>query len=179
MTRTVSKIRFKAQLLQPAKSGKGDDWTFLVLPKNASAKLPTRSMTAIEGTINGFQFLAVLEPDGQKSHWLKVNRKLSKVVGAKAGDEVTLEIAPVAEEPEPEVPVDLCKALATAEPKAGSVWEGITTNARRDWILDRFRQASRDARTPDQKCLLDASGREATSLLLRPFRILQQKLERS
>lgn len=39
--------------------------------------------------------------------------------------------------------------------------------------LDHLPQAARDARAPDQKCLLDARGREATRLLLRPVRVLQ------
>jgi hypothetical protein len=39
--------------------------------------------------------------------------------------------------------------------------------------MDHLRQAARDARAPDQKCLLDARGRETTRLLLRPVRVLQ------
>ena len=39
--------------------------------------------------------------------------------------------------------------------------------------LDHVREAARDARTPDQKCLLDARSREATRLLLRPVWVLQ------
>jgi len=74
MTKTA-KIRFKVKLLRPAESEKGESWTFLILPKNASAKLPSRGMTAIEGAINGSPFQATLQPDGQKSHWLKVDRK--------------------------------------------------------------------------------------------------------
>ena len=70
-------------------SEKADSWTFLILPKTASAKLPSRGMTAIEGTINGVPFQAELEPDGQKSHWLKVDRKLREAAGADAGDVVT------------------------------------------------------------------------------------------
>src|SRR6266566_10000800 len=112
MTTTRSKIRFKAKLFRPAESEKADSWTFLTLPKNASAKLPSRGMTAIEGTINGFPFQATLEPDGQKSHWLKVDRKLGKSAGAEADDTVALEIAPAGKETEPEVPTDLRKALA-------------------------------------------------------------------
>jgi Domain of unknown function (DUF1905)/Bacteriocin-protection, YdeI or OmpD-Associated len=143
MTKTDSKIRFKAKLLRPAMEParpradhreKDDSWTFLILPKTASAKLPSRGMTAIEGTINGFPFQAMLQPDGQKSHWLKVNRKLSEAAGVDAGDVVTLEIAPAAEEPEPTVPTDLRKALAAAAPKARALWSDITPNARRDWI---------------------------------------------
>jgi hypothetical protein len=111
---TASKIRFKAKLFRPAEGEKGESWTFLNLPKDASARLPSRGMTAIEGTINGFAFQAVLEPDGQKSHWLQVDRKLGEAAGADAGDVVTLEIAPAADEPEPTVPADLRKALAAA-----------------------------------------------------------------
>jgi hypothetical protein len=170
---TKTSIRFKAKLFRPAESEKGESWAFLILPKNASAKLPSRGMTAIEG-INGFPFQATLEPDGQKSHWLKVNRKLSKSAGADAGDFVTLEIAPAGKETEPEVPTDLRKALATATPKARALWSDITPNAapRLD-PLDHLPQAGRDARAPDQKCLLDARCREATRLLLRPVWVLQ------
>jgi hypothetical protein len=100
---TKPSIRFKAKLFRPAESEKGESWTFLILPKNASAKLPSRGVTPIEGTINGFPFQATLEPDGQKSHWLKVDRKLSKSTGADAGDIVTLEITPAGKNTEPEV----------------------------------------------------------------------------
>ena len=134
MTKATSKIRCQAKLLQPAESAKSDSWTFLVLPKAASAKLPSRGMTAIEGTINGVPFQAALEPDGQKSHWLKVDRKLRKAADANAGDVVTLEIAPAAKETEPELPADLRKALAAAAPKTRALWSDITPNARRDWI---------------------------------------------
>jgi hypothetical protein len=75
-------------------------------------------MTSVEGTFNGLAFRATLEPDNQGSHWLKVDRKLREAAGAEAGDIVSLEIAPVAEEPEPTVPADLRKALATAHSKA-------------------------------------------------------------
>ena len=86
MTRT--KIRCKAKLLRPAVSPNADSWMFLILPKNASAKLPSRGMTPIEGSLNGIPFQALLEPDGQKSHWLKVDRKVRKAAGADAGDVV-------------------------------------------------------------------------------------------
>jgi Bacteriocin-protection, YdeI or OmpD-Associated/Domain of unknown function (DUF1905) len=133
MTKTAPKIRFKAKLLRSGESEKGDSCTLLILPKNASAKLPSRGMTAIEGTINGVSFQATLKPDGQKSHWLEVDRKLSEAAGAEASDVVTLEIAPAAQEPEPKVPADLRKALA-AVPKARALWSDITPIARRDWI---------------------------------------------
>ena len=165
-----TKIRFKAKLLRPAmeparpraeQRAKADSWTFLILPKNASAKLPSRGMTAIEGAINGVAFHAVLEPDGQKSHWLKVHRKLSESARAEAGDVVTLEIAPAAEEPEPEVPAELRKALATAAPKARKLWSDITPVARRDWIhwITSAKQPETRMRRIKNACSMLAGGK--------------------
>src|SRR5260370_15076333 len=111
MTKTASKIRFRAKLFRPAATAKIGSWTFLILPKDASAKLPAQSMTTVEVTINGFPLRATLEPDGQRSHCLRVNRKMREAAGADAGDVVTLEIAPSGGEPEPRVPADLRKAL--------------------------------------------------------------------
>jgi hypothetical protein len=178
MTKTKTSIRFKAKLLRPAmeparplarrsvaKAARADqrlktDWTFLILPKNASAKLPSRSVTAVEGTINGFPFEAVLEPDGQKSHWLRVDRKLSEAADAEAGDVVTLEIAPASKEPEPEVPADLRKALGAA-PKAKALWSDITPNARRDWIfwITSAKQEETRSRRIKNACSMLTSGK--------------------
>jgi hypothetical protein len=134
MSVQTSRIRFKAKLNRPtASAAKAGSWTFVTLPKAASAKLPSRGMTSIEGTINGHPFRATLEPDGNRSHWLKVSRKLREAAKAEVGDIVTLEIAVNRKEPEPRVPSDLRKALASA-PKARAVWKDITPVARRDWI---------------------------------------------
>jgi hypothetical protein len=161
MTTTRSKIRFKAKLFRPAESKKAGSWTFLVLPKNASAKLPSRGMTAIEGTINGFPFQATLEPDGKKSHWLRVGRKLGKSAGAEADDIVMLEIVPAGKETELEVPTDLRKALAAADSKARAVWSDITANARRDWIhwITSPKQAETRARRIKNACSMLAGGK--------------------
>jgi hypothetical protein len=117
-------------------------------------------MTAIQGTINGSPFQATLEPDGQKSHWLKVDRKLSEAAGAEAGDVVTLEITPATEEPELEVPAYLRKALAAA-PKARALWSNITPVARRDWIqwITSAKQAETRARRIKNACSMLAAGK--------------------
>jgi hypothetical protein len=157
----VTKIRFKAKLCLPAESTKTRSWSFLILPKNASAKLPSRGMTAIEGTLNGHPFQATLEPDGQKSHWRKVHRKLSEAAGVEPGDVVTLDIASAVEEPEPAVPLDLRNALAAAAPKARALWSDITPIARRDWIhwITSARQPETRVRRIKNACLMLASGK--------------------
>jgi hypothetical protein len=129
----------------------------------ASAKLPSRSMVSVEGTINGSTLRATLQPDGQGGHWLKVERKLREAAGAEAGDIVTLEIAPVApsQAPEPKVPADLRKALASASAKAKDVWSDITPIARRDWIhwIVSAKQAETRARRIRNACDMLAKGK--------------------
>lgn len=159
MARTSTKICFQARLLRPAAAARSS-WTFLVLPGEASAKLPTRAMTTVEGTINGHPFRATLEPDGRKSHWLKVSKKLREAAGAQAGDMVSLEIAPSEKETEPRVPADLRKALAAA-PKAMELWSDITPVARRDWIqwITTAKRAETRARRVEDACEMLASGK--------------------
>jgi len=52
---TKSTIRFSAKLFRPKPNEKTGSWT-LTLPKNASAKLPSRGMTMVEGTIKASLF---------------------------------------------------------------------------------------------------------------------------
>lgn len=159
MTRTAPDIRFKARLSRPA-SPKGATWTFLLLPRDASAKLPTRSMTAVEGTFGGHPFAATLEPDGQGSHWLKVDRKLREAAGAQPGEQVELEIRPAERQPEPHVPPDLRKALDAA-PEAKATWSDITTIARRDWIqwITSAKRPETRVRRIDNACDMLGSGK--------------------
>ena len=181
-SKIASTIRFSATLFRPAATAKAVSWTFLTLPKEASSKLPSRGQTTVEGTLNGLSFRATLDPDGQGGHWLKVDRKLREAAGGlapglEAGDVVTLEIAPVAEEPEPKVPPDLRKALAAAPSKAREVWSDITPAARRDfihWITSGKKAETRVKRIATacdmlakgkrRPCCFDRSGMYSNSL---------------
>jgi hypothetical protein len=116
-----------------AKLSKIGSWTILRVPESASAKLPSRGMTMVEGTINGHGFKTALEPDGKRSHWFRVDEKLLKAAGAEAGGTVKLAIEPTKDWPEPEVPADLKKTLMAA-PRARALWTDITPNARWDWV---------------------------------------------
>ncbi len=123
----MATIRFEAQLLTIG------SWTVLRLPKSASALLPSRAMTMVEGTINGSRFQAPLEPDGKGSHWFRVDETVREAAAADAGDTVRLEIEPAEEWPAPEVPADLQNALVTV-PRAHTLWMQITPHAQWDWI---------------------------------------------
>ena len=91
-------MRCKARLLRPAEPSDAR-WSFLVLPAAASAKLPTRSMVSVEGELAGQPFQATLEPDGQGSHWLRVEPGLREAANVAVGDTVALVLTPMAQEP--------------------------------------------------------------------------------
>lgn len=160
MGQDVARLRFKAKLLRPIKSGEAEAWMFLVLPKSVSKKLPRRGRTSVDGTINGHHFRATLEPDGQLSHWLKVSEELREASGVKVGDTATLEVAPMAKEPEPKLPPDFREALA-ATPEAKTVWNSTTTLARVDWIhwIESAKQAKTRKSRVENACDMLVSGK--------------------
>ncbi|MGD9690213.1 MAG: YdeI/OmpD-associated family protein [Phycisphaerales bacterium] len=127
-------IRFKARLQRPKTDENPDDWSFLTLPPVASSRLPSRGMVSITGTFDGAPFQATLNPDGNGGHWLRVPRALREQSGARVGGTVSLEIAPMDQEPEPDVPADLGKALAAASTRTRAAWSDITPAARRDFV---------------------------------------------
>jgi hypothetical protein len=157
---TKSTIRFSAKLLRPEKTERIGSWTLLALPKNASAKLPSRGMTTVEGTISGLPFRAALEPNGKGSHWLRVNKAMHDGARADGADTVTVEITRAGQEPEIRVPMDLRNALAAA-PLAQAGWEDITPMARRDWIfsISSAKQPETRSRRIEKACDMLASGK--------------------
>jgi len=139
LDRFMPKIRFQARL-----AGIGSQ-TILRLPDAASSKLPSRGMGMAEGTFNGHAFEAPLEPDGIGSHWFRVSTRLLKAAKAKVGDSVSVALEPMALWPEPKVPEDLARALASA-PQARRLWSNITPLARWDWIRWIGSTRNRDTR---------------------------------
>jgi hypothetical protein len=153
-------IRCKAKLMRPVMRGKDTGWSFLRLPGDASSKLPSRGLVTVEGALAGHTFQATLQPDGDGGHWLRIDKALRERAGVAAGDTVALEIAPVADEPEPKVPADLRKALA-ADAAAKATWSDITPVARRDWIfwITSPKKAETRTRRVGTACSMLASGK--------------------
>jgi len=160
MSQDTATLRCKAKLLRPAGAGERGSWAFVVLPKSVSEKLPRRGRTSVDGTLNGHHFRATLEPDGQLSHWLKVGKELREAAGVKPGDTVTLEVAPVAKEPEPKLPPDFRAALA-ASAQARAVWKATTTMARIDWIhwIEPAKQSATRQSRIENACDMLAAGK--------------------
>jgi hypothetical protein len=152
--------RFEATLLRPAHTGDAPGWAFVVLPKAVSATLPRRGRTTVTGTLNHHPFQATLEPDGQLSHWLKIAPALLRAADLRPGQTVVLELAPVEEEPEPELPPDLRAALASS-PAARQNWDATTALARLDWIhwITTAKQAKTRTKRIADTCAMLAEGK--------------------
>lgn len=161
MAQVDTASQFSARLLRPQAPADGDSWAFVVLPKEASAKLPRRGRTSVEGTLDGCAFKALLEPDGQLSHWLRIDAALLKEAGANFGDVVVFEVIAITQEPEPAVPADLLTALQAC-PESRATWDASTTIARLDWIhwLTSAKQAKTRAKRISDACDMLAAGKK-------------------
>ena len=126
-----------------------------------TAKLPRRGRTTVEGTINGRHFNALLEPDGQRSHWLRIDGELLEASGAAVGDVARFEVMSVEQEPEPEVPADLLESLL-ASPESRATWDNTTTVARLDWIhwITSAKQAKTRTKRINDACDMLAAGKK-------------------
>ena len=99
----------------------------------------------MQATINGHTFRTVLEPDGNRGHWMNLDEKLQRVAGVSVDDTATVEVEPIKEWPEPSVPADLGRALSAARPKIRDLWKAITPMARWEWV--RWVNATKNADT--------------------------------
>jgi hypothetical protein len=120
-------IRFDAQVREVG------GCTVLRLPDYASAELPSRGQVAVDGVVNRQEFRTVLEPDGRRGHWLKVDEQLRRALAVREGESVSVEVAPCKDWPEPRLPKDVQAALAGA-PDISALWEDITPMARWEWV---------------------------------------------
>jgi hypothetical protein len=152
-------VQCESVLQRPA-TPRNARWTFLVLPREASARLPTRGMATADVELGGHRFRATLQPDGRGGHWLKVSAAQREAAGLQVGDRVAVALRPAPEALEPQVPADLRRALAGA-PDAAWQWSALTPAARRDWVqwLDSAKQAATRERRIASSCDMLAAGK--------------------
>lgn len=125
-----------------------EDQTIARLPADASASLPSRGQVAVTGSANGHDFSTVVEPDGRRGHWIRIDDALREAIAVEAGGTVELELTPTKEWPEPAVPEDLQAALDHA-PDTEDVWSSITPMARWEWV--RWVKATKNPQTRERR----------------------------
>lgn len=101
------------------------------LPNEVSVSLPSRGQVAVTGTINGAEFMTVVEPDGMKGHWISLSNELGDEF--EEGERLAIELTVAKQWPEPQLPEDFVAALAAAPDLVGH-WQSITPMARWEWV---------------------------------------------
>lgn len=137
----MTRISFEANLLEI------NTWIVIKLNEEASSMLPSRGMGMIEGTINSIPFQSAVEPDGRKGHWFEVDQKLFDKIGLPIGSSVSLEVEPLSDWLEPQVPKDLMSTLITEE--LTQTWEDLTTKAKWEWI--RWIRSTQNSKTREKR----------------------------
>lgn len=152
---------FHASILRPADMQNRADWAFVLLPFEVSAALPRRGRVTVNGTVNTCPFQIVAEPDGQKSHWLRLDNALLAASGCRFGDTAYFTLEAAKQEPDPQQPADFASALA-AQSAAVATWQSTTTLARLDWIhwIESAKQASTRAKRINDACNMLAQGKK-------------------
>ena len=132
-----------------------------MLPRDISEKLSRRGRLSVSATIKGVDFVTTLQPDGQLSHWLRVEQAMLNRCKLKIDEWLTVEIATLEKEPEPALPSDLHDALLNS-PLAMTVWQQTTTIARVDWIhwIESAKQAKTRIKRIEDACDMLASGKK-------------------
>ncbi|WP_404390155.1 DUF1905 domain-containing protein [Humibacillus xanthopallidus] len=126
-----------------------EDTVIVRLPQAASEQLPSRGQVAVQASLAGHRFDTVVEPDGRRGHWIRVDEALQRAAGVSPGDIAEASLHVVPDWPEPEVPDDLASALADAPAKIQDVWQDITPMARWEWV--RWVQATANPQTRQRR----------------------------
>lgn len=117
----------------------------LRLPDEASKQLSSRGQVAVQAVSNGYEFVTVLEPDGEWGHWMNLTDEIIRQAALRADTAVTLTVTPTKQWPEPTIPDDVATALEQAPQKVIDKWHDITPMARWEWI--RWIQATKNPAT--------------------------------
>ncbi len=148
-----SPIRCDAELLHI------EGTLLLRLADDTSRRLPSRGQVAAHASINGHDFATVVEPDGRRGHWVRVDPALLEAGGLAAGETVHLTLEVTKDWPEPEVPRDLADALDGGPAAVRELWEAITPMARWEWV--RWVRATRNPATRQRRVDVSVSKLDA------------------
>lgn len=102
------------------------------IPLDSSKKFPSRGMVMVQGTINNLNFKAPLEPDGKGSHWIEVSTLLSEEAGISIDKTILLNIEPINEWIEPEIPEDIMNEIINLD--VLNQWNSINAKSRWEWV---------------------------------------------
>jgi hypothetical protein len=148
-TSTAASVSFSAPIVEI----KGQK--IVLIPEEKSVAFSSRGQVSVRGSVNGYAFSTVLEPDGRWSHWFRIDAEMHEALALKTGDDVAVELEQVNEWPEPAVPEDFAEALGEAPDNIQQLWSDITPMARWEWV--RWINATREQTTRQRRVQVSIS----------------------
>lgn len=100
--------------------------SLIVLPIEVSKALPSKGMVMAKISIDQYQWISPLEPDGRECHWFLLPEAIE------ANSELDIEFTVVNDWPEPEVPEDIWEGLVSYG--LDGIWQTLTTKSKWSWI---------------------------------------------
>jgi hypothetical protein len=152
---------FVARLRKPAQYGNAPGWGFVLVPIEVSSTFPRRGRLAAEVQIGTHAAPVLLEPDGKRCHWLRLDADVIAKTGLRFGADFSATLLLPAEEPSPAVPADFA-AMLTEHPAAHATWQSTTPVAQLDWIhwVESAKQASTRAKRIADAVAMLAEGKK-------------------
>ena len=135
--------RFRAKLVG---RGPGGAWTFLPIPFDVEAVFGTRARVPVRGTLNGCAFRNSLQPNGDGTHSMPVNRELRRSAAAGPDDLVEVVIERDEASREPEIPTELGEALAGV-PEIEALFERLSVSHKQEFV-----EWINTAKKPETRC---------------------------
>jgi hypothetical protein len=145
--------KFKTWLAMP---GQGS-WCFLTV-KDSAEIFATRARVPVRGTINGFEFVSSLLPDGKGNHALMVNKHMQQGGGFKPGESVRLTLAVDTAPRVVELPALVRKALG-AEKEAKAFFDNLAPSHKKryvEWVMEAKQPETRARRVTKMMTMLAA-----------------------
>jgi hypothetical protein len=152
------KKQFNARLMS---KGPGGAWTYLPIPFDVHEVFGTRARVAVAGTMNGFPFRNSLQPEGDGTHSMMVNKEIQVGANARAGDVVSISLQLDQEERTVTVPQELEAALLE-DKQAASVFAMLPYSHKKeyvDWISTAKHPSTKASRVTKAVTMLAAGKR--------------------
>lgn len=109
--------------------------TYLNVPFDAAAVFGAKGQITIKGTLNGARFRGLLMPQGDRGHFLIINKALRDKAGAEAGSSVQVSLELDNSPRRVSVPRDVKQALA-ANPAAAAAFNGLAHQDQQAYLDD-------------------------------------------
>ncbi len=128
--------------------------TLIKIPQKLDSQLSSRGPVMVNITLDKITILAPLEPDGNKGHWLEIEKSILKKLNKKVGESITISLEQTNQWNERVLPEDFESELKNS-PIAEAVWQQCTPSGQ--WEYIRWVNATNNQETRAKRIMVAIS----------------------